>query len=115
MQLETWCWMMLCVINGPRIVLECLWRVYMMARTDAIDASLNGSDGWRRLALTWTPSLPRHFFDQICKSSGATSHQVLLCAFSQAMTDHFKQSGHFIHFNLIELLIYYIRNYYYLL
>jgi len=93
MQLETWCWMMLCVINGPRIVLECLWRVYMMARTDAIDASLNGSDGWRRLALTWTPSLPRHFFDQICKSSGATSHQVLLCAFSQAMTDHFKQSG----------------------
>lgn len=92
-QLETWCWMMLCVINGPRIVLECLWKVCVMAKAGAIDASLNGSDGWRRLTLTWTPSLPRHFFDQICKASGATSHQVLLSAFSQAMTDHFKQSG----------------------
>jgi len=91
--LQTACWTALCIINGPRIVLECIWKVGKMAKAGAIDASLNGADGWRRLALTWTPSLPRHFFDQICTATGATSHEVLLSAFCQAMSDHFKQSG----------------------
>ena len=81
-----------CGFNGPRILLEGVWKGWMAAGCRLTEAPAS-DDGRTQLTLTWTPTLPLRVIERICAAADVSCRQVVLAALCQSLMDHFKQLG----------------------